>query len=260
MKNLTIPLYPGFPGGSKFPWESPFRTEDIATYERNGSRLFYISLGNETGTRLMGPRLVSLNGPTVAEVPLADILNRSTAVLRISKGPREAITAGDIDHAFEHAAHIQAGDAILITTQWGNEKNWKKLGQEYVTGSPYFTQDGARRLLNHMQDIGSNLMLTDCIYLDQPASSPHHQAWLTTPAWMRPSFPSEHSRLYLESYTKEMVQQDWPVTMLLLPEIWVIVSLGNCDAIKANRALISCLPLFIQEAGSAPCTVVLEDM
>lgn len=260
MINLTIPLYPNFPGGSVFPWESPFQTEDIATYDRNGARLFYIALASETGTRLMGPSLVKSTGASVAEASLPDLLNRDTSVLRISKGPGEAITCSDLDAALKNVSPLQAGDALLIATGWGDEKRWKKIGSDYATRSPYFTQQAAHRLLEIMQDAESNLLLTDCVYLDQPANSLHHRPWLEAPAWMRPPFPSDQARSYLRCYTTEMVQMDWPITIQMLSHVWAVVGLANCGSFTADRLRVSCLPMFIDEAGEAPCTIVAEEL
>jgi len=258
IRNLTIPLYPYFPVGSVFPWEAPFRTEDIATVERNSARLFYISMGSETGTRLLGPGLASATAPKVQDISLELLINRPTTVLLISKGEAEAITPDDIEAAFERASELQQGDAILIATGWGDDARWKSLGEKFALESPFFSLEACEVLLSHMKRNKSELLLTDCAHLDRIGSKHARQEWAELPAWLRPAWPSDQAQAYLRRYTAEMARADWAVTLKLTSQLWVVAGLANCGQLPAKRVRLTCLPMFIQGAGEAPCTVMAE--
>ena len=255
MINLTAPFYPYFPGGSQFPWEAPFFTEDIATYERNAARLFYISMGSETGTRLMGPGLVSPDGLKIHDFPIQSLVNRPTCVLHVKKGAGEAITAADLQNALDQGGQPQPGDAWLVATGWGDGQRWKEINSRYALETPFFSIDAAAFLLHSMQASASDLLLTDCVYLDDLAHSSHAE-WLDAPGWRRPSWPSDQARVYLRDYTSQQVCQDFKITFLLLEKIWAIAGLANCGELPAGRVRLNGLPMMVQNAGEAPCTVV----
>jgi kynurenine formamidase len=108
--NLTLPISPYVPVGATFPWESPYFTEDIATIERNGAHLSYISMGSGTGTRLRAPSFARQGARTTGNVDLAVLVNRAAAVLHIPKAASEPIEDAEIDAALAHAVP-QRGEA-----------------------------------------------------------------------------------------------------------------------------------------------------
>ena len=256
--NLTIPLYPFFPVGSIFPWDAPFRTEDITSYERNAARLFYISMGSDSGTRLMGPGLISQDAPKIHTLALDTLVNRPTQVLSIPKSARQAIDADEVDRAFNQASNLSIGDAVLIATGWGDDQRWKALGEDYALQSPFFTPQAADCLLFHLEQIQTNLLLTDCAYLDQIGMRFVRQEWMNVPPWQRPGWPSDAAQAFLRHYTAEMAQADWTVTRRILGKTWAIAGLANCGALPPKRLTVTCLPMFVQDAGEAPCTVIAE--
>lgn len=257
MINLTVPLYPYFPGGSQYPWEAPFITEDIATYEQNAARLFYISLGSEVGTRLLAPGFICPQGMKIQDFPLQELINRNACVLHVTKGAGEAITAKDLQESLDKGEEPQHGDAWLVATNWGDQKRWKKIKVGYALETPFFTADAALFLLKSMETYESNLLLTDCVYLDDLVHS-SLQKWINTPDWMRPPWPSEQARIYLRSYTSQSASQDFEVTRMLLTKLWIIVGLANCGNLSGYRVHLNGLPLPVQNAGEAPCTIVAE--
>ncbi len=256
--NLTIPLYPFFPVGSTFPWDAPFRTEDITSYERNAARLTFISMGGDSGTRLMGAGLFSSDAPKLESLPLDTLVNKKTRVLSIPKGAREAIDADEVNRAFSQAADLAMGNAVLIATGWGDGQRWKILGERFALESPYFTRPAADCLLDYLARYRTNLLLTDCAYLDHLGAQFVRKDWIKAPAWQRPGWPSDQAQGYLRQYTADQALADWAVTRRILAHTWAIAGLANCGALPAKQVRITCLPMFVQGAGEAPCTVVAE--
>ena len=259
MINLTIPLYSYISSGSVFPWDSAFQTEDIATYERNGARLIYISMGSDTGTRLMAPALVEESGAHVLDIPLSHLANRSAVVIRVLKRAGEHISREDLQEAFRVGPSFCQGDAILLVTGWGDDQRWKVLGEDYVLKSPSFSSLAADFLAREMEKAGSDLLLTDCALLDSIGSEDgNHRAWLSLPRWMRLPYPSETAKAYLREYTRAKVDEDWQATHRLLRNSWVVTGLANGGLLTQGRVRLNVLPMFIEGVGEAPCTVVAE--
>ncbi len=256
--NLTIPLSPFFPIGSVFPWDAPFHTEDITSYKVNAARLFYISMGSDTGTRLMGPGLFGPDAPKVDSLALDTLVNRSTILLSIPKAARQAIDAEDVERAFSRVGAWDPGDAVLLATGWGDQQRWKTLGENYALESPYLTLQAAECLLTYLEKYQSNLFLTDCAYLERLGDKFVRWEWMNVPPWQRPAWPSEEAQAYLRHFTRDMAEADWVVTRRILQKTWAIAGLANCGSLPSQRLRITCLPMFVQEAGEAPCTVIAE--
>jgi kynurenine formamidase len=258
--NLTIPLYPYIPSGSVYPWESPFFTEDIANYERNDARLFYISMGSEIGTRLIGPALFGESKPCIHEIPLQGILNRAARVVSIPKTDGGAIALDDITAVLERPGSFDKGDAVIIATGWGDNERWKVLGEKYVTESPFFTPEAAAYLSQFMQEQQSDLLLTDCLYLDGFKEQSKVGEWLEASDWVRLPYPSEHAKAFIRGFPKQEYLEVWKSTQIILEKSWIILGLSGCGQIESSRVQINCLPLFIDDVGQAPCTVVAEQL
>jgi kynurenine formamidase len=256
--NLTAPLSPFFPIGSVFPWDAAFRTEEIASYERNAARLFYISMGSDSGTRLMGPGLVSPDAPKIQSLSLDRLVNRVTRVVQIPKAAGEAIEAKEVKSALSKLTDLANGEAILIATGWGDGQKWKTVGEKYALESPYFTPKATEVILSVLEKNQSDLLLTDCAYLDRLGSPNVRAEWASLSPWLRPPWPSDQAQAYLRHYTAEMVKADWPVTLRVLEKTWAVAGLVNCGQLPSRRIRLTCLPMFVQDAGEAPCTVIAE--
>jgi kynurenine formamidase len=258
VQNLTLPISPYFPIGAVFPWQSAYWTEEIATIERNVAHLFYINMGSDTGTRLMGPAMSRRDGQGIQNLPLSLLVNRMTTVLRIAKPAGEAITPEDVVSAFDAAHDLHSGDAILVATGWGDDARWQTLGEAYALESPYFTPDAANTLLERMHSNASDLLLTDCAHLDRAGGSHARAEWATLAPWLRPTWPSEQAKAYLRHYTPEKMQEDWAATLSLTRKIWVVAGLANCGQLGVQRVSVTLLPMFVQDAGIALCTVMAQ--
>lgn len=255
--NLTLPISPYFPVGATFPWEAPYVTEDIATIERNGAHLSSISMGSGTGTRLRGPSFAREGARTTGNADLAVLVNRAAVVLQIPKAAGEPIEAAEIDAALAHSVP-QRGEAIVVATGWGEENRWETLGERYALDSPYFTPSAAARLRGVMEQHGSDLLLTDCAHLDRVGNVYAREEWARADPWLRPPYPSEQAKIYLRHYTREKVRADWAASIALTRDAWVVVGLANCATLRERSIRLTILPMFMQDVGEAPCTVVGE--
>ena len=258
MINLTIPLYPYMPSGNVYPWEAPFYTEDIASYERNDARLFYISLGSETGTRLIGPSFFAEGKPCLPDISLESIINRPARIVSIPKNINEEISLKDVNTALDSMAPFTKGDALIITTGWGNSKRWKEMKEEYVTGTPYFSLEAAVRVADFLEEHQSDLMLTDCLYLDGFQDQTNVMEWRSANNWVRLPHPSEHAKAFIRNYSKQDYLSAWKSTQALVKKHWVVLGLSGCDQINSDRLRVHLLPLFIDDVGQSPCCVVAE--
>lgn len=255
--NLTLPIAPYGPIGSTFPWESPYWTEDIATVERNGAHLSYISMGSGTGTRLRGPSFARADAPSTAQCDLDVLVNRDAVVLRIPKRAGEAISPADVDAAIA-ASGDWRGSAVVIVTGWGDEERWRELGERYALESPHFTLEAAQQLRSVMRERTSDLLLTDCAHLDRIGAAHARAEWASAVPWQRPPWPSDQAKTYLRHYSPQNVQADWAASIALTRDAWAVVGLVNGGALRERRVRLTILPMFIQDVGEAPCTVVAE--
>lgn len=254
--NLTMPISPYLPVGSVYAWESPFITEPIATLERNGANLFFISMGSGTGTHLRTPGYCRPGAAGVLDVSLDELVSTQTLVVRIPKAAGQGITRDDVEDALE-GLDGWTDEALLIATGWGDDERWLTLGEVYALDSPYFTRDAAGLLAERLRAHGARLLLTDCAHLDQ-ASSHARPEWAQLAPWLRPGFPSPQAGAYVRHYERPKAEDDWPATRALTCESSVVVALAGCEALTEKRIQISVLPMFVEDVAEAPCTVVAE--
>lgn len=258
--NLTIPLYPGMPVGSVWPADSAFRFEDITTYEKYGARLSWFSMHTETGTRLMYQAIHDPTAPTVERLDLGRFVGFEAVVVDIPKGEYAEISAEEVDRALGGAPDYRAGDAVLIRTGWGDGQRWKRIGEDYAIRSPHFSLAGAERTVEVMRARGSDTMLIDCAYVGNCGEGYMRREWASLPPWRRPNWPSEEARAYLRTYTLEKKRADWGSSRPLARGLFLVAALANCGAIRSRRVRITALPLVIENATGAPCTVVAEEI
>lgn len=257
--NLTMPLSSKIDMGYSLPWDSPFRTEEITNYSVHDARLFHICSGSETGTRLISPRFFLPDKSCISDIPLSDLVNRPTSVITISKTEGVEIDVLDLERGFDEAK-IHSGDAILIRTGWGEEERYKNSGEKYTFESPFFTAESARLLIRLMEKFKSNLLLTDCVYLDKIGKGSVRKDWGKYPVWLRPPYPSEQAKAYLQRNRERIAREEWVASKIILDKCWSVLALLNCGEIESKRVQITCLPMFVVNAGSAPCTVIATEL
>lgn len=252
--NLTRPITPNSPAGTFLPWEAPYRVEDIVTLEVNGANLFHITIGSGAATRLLAPGLGNAGAATTRDIAPDRLLNRAATVVRITPAPGGALEADRLRAAIEAAAP-RPGDAVILATGWGDTDHWR-TDEQYYLDTPFLPEPAAEALAQLLCDLGVDLLLTDCAYLDQPRRSALAQEWINLPPWLRPSWPSDATRVYLEHYRPERARQDWAATLALTARIWSVVGLVGCGALPGNRTRLTIAPLPVEGVGEVPCTVI----
>lgn len=255
--NLTIPLYPHMPVGNVWAWDTPFRTTEIAAYEGPGARLFHISMHNEAGTRLMWGAVHHPEYPTLEGLDLAQFVGRPAVVVDVPKGPRGEIIAEDIEQTLARDRDVREGDAVILRTGWGEGQRWKEIGDDYAIQTPHFANDGAEAMVAAMKAKKTDLMLTDCAYIGNCGQHYMAREWAALPPWLRQPWPSDAAKAYLRNYNIEKHRADWGSSVILTDYLFTVAALCNLGALP-KRCRLTILPMIIEKASGAPCTVVAE--
>lgn len=258
--NLTLPLYPFMPVGNVWAWDSPFQKQDITTVEDNGIGFYHMSFHSETGTRLMLRACYDSQAPMIDELDYAALVNRETVVIDIPKRDFEEIVPEDIDRTLAVDPQYLEGDAVMIRTGWGDGERYKVLGDDYCVRSPHFSVTGAERLIEVMEAKGSELFLIDVAYIGNTGEKYMRPEWASRKPWDRPPFPSQQARIYLRYYREDLGKggrsADWAASVPLHEHLSPVAALTNCGAIQKKRIKVTILPLFIEGASGAPCSVI----
>ncbi|MGW0507180.1 cyclase family protein [Micromonospora sp. NPDC003241] len=254
--NLTRPITTESPAGSFFPWEAPYRTEEIATLTYNGANLFHITMGSGSATRLLGPALGSPTGATVDQLPPQRLLGRAAVVLSCPVAPGGEISADAVRAALDDA-DLRTGDAVVLATGWGDDPDRFADAAYYLDG-PYLSVAAAQLLVERLRANSSDLLLTDCLYLDRPGGDHARTEWTALQPWLRPAYPSDAATIYLHHYRPDKVRHDWAATLALTESIWTVAGLVGCGALAGRRIRLTLAPLNVQGVGEVPCTVVAQ--
>jgi len=252
--NLTRPITPHSPAGTYLPWEAPYRVEDIVTLKVNGANLFHITMGSGAATRLLAPNLGDPEAATTRDLAPERLLNREATVVRVTPAPGGALEADRLRAAIEAAAP-RHGDAVVLVTGWGDTDHWR-TDEQYYLDTPFLPEPAAETLAELLSGLGVDLLLTDCAYLDQPRRSPLAQEWISLPPWLRPPWPSDATRVYLDHYRPDQARRDWAATLALTSRIWSVVGLVGCGALPGTRTRLTIAPLPVEGVGEVPCTVI----
>lgn len=253
--DLTMHIYEGMGIGRVFPQEQEFIIEDVFTYEQHGLRLSRYIMWQEPGTRLnIGSLSASRrNEPKLDEIDLNDLYEKDTIILDISKGAGEAVTAFEVEKAFEKADY-RKGDWVIIHTGWGDNQRYFDLGDDYALKSPYYSGEACKKLAEIMSKNKSGLFGYDT------ASAGHPEKHII-PEWCerkpRPKgWPSPEAKEYIRNYTPEKIMADW-AGVLPLPQagIMILGGLANLGALTKNRVKLTIFPLKIKGVGGGPCRV-----
>lgn len=212
-------------------------------------------VGSESGTCLTLPSMFEAFRKTTRldEVSVDKLVLRPSTVVTIAKTEGEAINRADVQRAFDSVRPAK-GDAILITTGWGD----KPYRDSYVLGSPHFSLEAAQDLAKRMSENQSDLLLLDTAIVGWPDKHliPEWCSMLPTPA-----AESAEARMYLHLYDGAKAKEDFAVELEFARlGIMTVRKLIHCGQIKRDKIRIIVSPLKIVRGVASTCRVVaLED-
>ena len=218
-----------------------------------------IVVGSDTGTCLTLPAVFADFRKTTRldELPIEKLVLRSTTVATIPKGNEEEITRTDVEKALDTFRPAK-GDALLLTTGWGDRSYHEPEGGAYVLQSPHFSLEAARCLSERMKDNENDLLLVDTALLGWPEK-------YLIPEWcsMLPTPPVEsgEARMYLHLYNTDKAKADFAVEIEFARlGIMTVRKLVHCGQIKKPKVKVIVAPLQIVRGVAATCRVVaVED-
>jgi kynurenine formamidase len=219
-----------------------------------------IVIGSDTGTCLMLASVFSDFRKTARldELPPQKLVMRPTAVARVPKSGEEEISREDAETAFDESARPDRGDALLITTGWGDRPYHRLPGGAYVLHSPRFSLDAAKYLAPRMKENENDLLLIDTAYLGWPGKH-------LIPEWcsMLPISPVEsgEARMYLHLYNGDKAKEDFAVEIEFARcGIMTVRKLVHCGGIVKDKIKIIVAPLKVVRGVASTCRVVaVED-
>jgi kynurenine formamidase len=191
------------------------------------------------------------------ELPAAKLVLRPTTVATIPKDNDEEIARLDVEKALD-ASRPAKGDALLVTTGWGDRSPHDLEGGVYVLHSPHFSLEAANYLGERMRENESDLLLVDTALVGWPGNH-------LIPEWcsMLPTPPVEsgEARMYLHLYNADKAKADFAVEMEFARRgIMTVRKLVRCGQIKLPKIKIIVAPLKIVRGVAATCRVVaVED-
>jgi kynurenine formamidase len=218
-----------------------------------------IVVGSDTGTCLTLPAVFADFRTTsrLDELPPEKLVLRPTTVAAIPKGNEEVIALPELEKALD-ASRPAKGDALLITTGWGDRSSHDLEGGAYVLQSPHFSLEAAKYLAERMHGNENDLLLVDTALVGRPGSH-------LIPEWcsMLPTPPVEsgEARMYLHLYNADKAKADFAVEMAFARRgIMMVRKLVRCGQIKSAQIKIIVAPLKIVRGVAATCRVVaVED-
>lgn len=258
--DLTMHIYEGMGIGRVYPNEQEFIIEDVYKYETHGIRLSRFIMWQEPGTRLNLGSISAArrNEPKLDEIDLNDLYEKDTIILDIPKAAEEAITAKEVEEAFNKSDY-RKGDWVVIHTCWGDNQRYFDLGDDYALKSPYYSYEAAQKLAEIMTRNKSTLFGYD-------TASAGHPAKYMIPEWCErkprpPGWPSPEAKEYIRNYTPEKSMADWG-GVLPLPQAGIMILGGivNLGSLTKKRVKLTLFPLKIKGVGGGPCRVAaIED-
>ncbi len=167
--DLTMPLYNGQPAGHGHwgfkghpMWPEPFKMTETMSYEADGRRFHVFTIFSEPGTRLIlaSYKKEFKDEPTLDTLDLQKLVLRETVIIDVPKVDEEIIEPEEVEAAFKKAP-VRRGDALLIRTGWGDNERYLKIGDLYRQNSPHYNAASANKLMDLLQENGSDLWLYD---------------------------------------------------------------------------------------------------
>ena len=218
-----------------------------------------IVVGSDTGTCLTLPRCLRIfaRPPGSMSCRLRSSFCGQPLLPPSQRANEEEITRTDVEKALD-ASRPAKGDALLITTGWGDRSFRDLEGGAYVLQSPHFSLRGGKIFRRKDADNENDLLLVDTALLGWPGN-------YLIPEWcsMLPTPPVEsgEARMYLHLYNTDKAKADFAVEMEFARlGIMTVRKLVHCGQIKKPKVKVIVAPLQIVRGVAATCRVVaVED-
>jgi kynurenine formamidase len=135
----AMPTYPG---------ARPVETEVIHTHEQDGFQITALQITTHHGTHVDAPmHFVTGRRTSLSELPVSDLVGEAV-ILRVPRGPDEAIDAAQLERALaEHGSELPERPIFLLNT--GFHDRYGDDRELYGRHHPYVTEDGAAWLVGH---------------------------------------------------------------------------------------------------------------
>jgi len=143
--DLSHELYDEMP---TYPGARAVETEVIHTHEHDGYQITALHITTHHGTHVDAPIHFSTGRrTTLSEIPVADLVGEAV-ILRVPRGPDEAIDAALLDQALaDHGEDLPERPIVLLNT--GFHDRHGDDAELYGMHHPYVTEDGASWLVEH---------------------------------------------------------------------------------------------------------------
>lgn len=142
----AIPIYPGDP---------PFRSERAVRLEEMGYNVHRICMGSHAGTHIDAPAHFVAGGATVDALPPEAFVLVGTVLDLRGKGPREAVTAADLE---PFAQRLEGVQFPLLYFGW--DRHWRD--PERMQAHPFLSGEAARWLADRgVRGVGTDGMSVD---------------------------------------------------------------------------------------------------
>ncbi len=135
----------------------PFEHKRWATIEDRGWEADWFAMPTLAGTYLETAKHLIPGAPSIDQVPLERFFVYAT-IARLPRGPREHITAADLDAA---VTELHPGDALLVDTGWEAQRG---NPERFVPHSPHFDMEAMRWIVDH----GVSILGGDMPCFDDP--------------------------------------------------------------------------------------------
>ena len=272
--DLSMPIWEGAGYGEILAMpNTPVRFTEYMVYDRQGLRMTYAKLDDESGSPFMTPWQGSPHrkdplGPNprypwkLDEIPLERLILRDTVVLDVPGEDRHVITGEEIDRAVA-AADYRDGDEVLVRCGWGTTDKAYGMGADYPLVSPSWSYEACLRIAEIMGRKGSAILMTDCALIMTPEYQGY--GWSTGPErpvprpkpW--PSIEARERQMDLPPGTFSPAPPSvgrGGYVDLVVTLIAICKCLVNANRLTQRRVKMIVLPMRIRQGGASPCRFI----
>lgn len=174
-----FPTFGGAPG---------FKAEKIVDFARDGYNLFNLTINEHTGTHLDAPLHFSLDGQSVAEIPIEKLVTPLCIIDirdRAAENPDAQVTPDDLKAWMSSHGAFPEGACVAMNSGWSAHvasDRFRNADAEGVMHFPGFHIEAVQML---MEDADVAGLAVDSLSLDYGISQDFavHYAWLPSGRW-----------------------------------------------------------------------------